>query len=425
MKICVIGLWHLGLVTSVCLAEKKHKVYATDFDKDLLLKLKQGQYKIVEDNLNTSLDKYQKNNSIKIEENLNYCINNIDYLWVTYDTPVNKKDLGDYLLIINRLKKIISLLKKKTNIIISSQLPIGSIKNLEKFSKIKHNYICIPENLKIGEGIRSFNNQERIIVGIRKNSLKKKLQSLLKDYTKEVIFMKTESAEMTKHALNTYLGLNISFANEIASLCDFYGALYPEVENALKKEKRISKYAYLSAGSSYSGGTIGRDINYLKNINKYIHNNLHLIKSIPKSNEENKFWVLKKIKENFNNFNGLKISLWGISYKENSNIIRRSLALEIAEKFIDYNVKLNAYDPLINKLPKKYTNKIKMYNDPIDTLYDSNIVIIFTNSSKIRKLTIKNFQKVNNKIFIYDQNNYLKINHYASNVNYYTLGNNK
>ena len=76
MKICVIGLWHLGLVTSVCLAEKKHKVYATDFDKDLLLKLKRGQYKIVEDNLNTSLDKYQKNNSIKIEENINYCINN-------------------------------------------------------------------------------------------------------------------------------------------------------------------------------------------------------------------------------------------------------------------------------------------------------------------------------------------------------------
>ncbi len=424
MKICVVGLWHLGLVTSVCLAQKKHKVIATDFDKKLLKNVLEGQYKLIENDLQVNLDKYRKNNFIKIVKNINSFINSADYIWVNYDTPVNNKDIGDDSFIINKIIKVISLLKKKSNIIISSQLPIGSIKKIEKISKINHNFICIPENLKIGEGIKSFNNQTRIIVGIRKNFLKKKIQILLKDFTKEIVFMKIESAEMTKHALNAYLGLNITFANEIASLCDFYGASYSEVEKALKKERRISKYAYLSAGSSYSGGTIGRDINYLKKINNNFYKNLHVIQSITKSNNENKLWPLNKIKEKFNKFEGLKISLWGLTYKENSNVLRRSLALEISEKLLKHNVKLNAYDPLIKKLPNKIATKIKLYDKPIDTLIDSNIVIIFTNSNHIRNLKNKNFKKIFKKIYIYDQNNFLNTNNFSSNISYFTLGNN-
>ena len=161
--------------------------------------------------------------------------------------------------VLANLRRALPHLPEGALVLISAQLPVGTCAKLEKEFPQFH-FACSPENLRLGKAIDAFEKAERVVVGIRNDAKKPLLEELFAPFTSQILFMRTESAEMVKHALNSFLALSITFINEVARLCEHIGADAKEVSAGLKSEPRIGPKAYLGPGGPFAGGTLARDV---------------------------------------------------------------------------------------------------------------------------------------------------------------------
>ncbi len=258
MKIVVLGLWHLGSVTAACCA-KHFSVIGLDFDAANVAKLNSGHAPLLEPGLDELISAGLVAKKLSFTTDSKIACENADILWLTYDTPVNENDESDVESVLTNLRRALPHLPNGALVLISAQLPVGTCKKLEKEFPQFH-FACSPENLRLGKAIESFEKAERVIVGIRDDAKKALLEKLFAPFTPQIIFMRTESAEMVKHALNSFLALSITFINEVARLCESTGADAKEVSLGLKSEARIGPKAYLGPGGPFAGGTLARDV---------------------------------------------------------------------------------------------------------------------------------------------------------------------
>src|SRR3990167_3470593 len=219
MKIAVLGLWHLGLITAACVAKAGFDVVAYDNNLETIANLKKSKSPIFE----PGLDDLLVRDNLKFSADLNE-ISAANIVWVTYDTPVDDNDIGDVGFVVEEIKKVLPYLAHETLILISSQLPVGTSRQLQQYAdhhypEKKISFAYSPENLRLGKAIEIFTKPDRIVVGIQNERDQQKLQLLLSKFSDNIIWMSLESSEMTKHALNAFLATSVVFINELASLC--------------------------------------------------------------------------------------------------------------------------------------------------------------------------------------------------------------
>jgi UDPglucose 6-dehydrogenase len=275
---------------------------------------------------------------------------NADVLWLTYDTPVNENDESDVDSVLKNLWRALEFLPNGALVLISAQLPVGTCAKLEKEFPQFH-FACSPENLRLGKAIDSFEKAERVIVGIRDETKKVLLEKLFAPFTPQIIFMRTESAEMAKHALNSFLALSITFINEIARLCEHTGADAKEVSLGLKSEPRIGAKAYLGPGGPFAGGTLARDVVTLTKIAAANGEKISVIPAIKQSNDLHRGWAFRRLQSRLGNLRGKKISILGLTYTTNTDTLRRSAAVELCQKLLDAGANVSAFDPAVKNLP--------------------------------------------------------------------------
>ena len=411
MKVFVQGLWHCGSVTAACLASLKHDVIAYDDNKKIISNFKRNILPIYEPNLSEMILESKKNKKISFTNNLRK-LNSSNIVWFTYDTPVNDQDQGNTNHVITNIKKTLKKLNSNKSIIISSQLPVGTINSLEKYSKkiLKKNFyfFCCPENLRLGNSISTFLKAERIIVGYRNSKSKKKIINFLRTINSNLIWMKIESAELTKHAINSFLASSISFINEISLICELTKADPKEVEQGLRSESRIGKKAFLSPGIPFAGGTLGRDLNYINEISEKEKLNTKLLASIKTSNENHKNWIFKSLKNLILNKKIKKVLIWGLAYTENTNTLRRSFAVELSKWLNNYNVKVVCWDKEIKKLPLNLKNIISLVPSSTSQIKSVDALLILGKSKDYLKIAAKTIKKKNRKLLIIDPNHFCK-----------------
>lgn len=188
-----------------------------------------------------------------------------DVLWFCYDTPIGGDDVPDSEWVLNQIRNDLSEVEGLPLVLLSSQMPVGTIAKLEKeFPRFHFGYS--PENLRVATAVSDFEKQNRVVVGVRNWSSMPILQELFEPFTELVIFTNPETAEMVKHALNTFLALQIAFINEIARVSATVGADVDKITAALRTEARISPKAPLKAGLPYGGGHLARDIHVLSEL---------------------------------------------------------------------------------------------------------------------------------------------------------------
>src|SRR5262249_25053684 len=151
-------------------------------------------------------------------------------------------------------------------------------------------FACSPENLRLGRALEAFQQAERVVVGLRDNARKPLLEALFAPFTSQVQFTRTESAEMVKHALNSFLAMSIVFINEIARICEHTGADAREVAAGLKSDTRVGRRAYLGPGGPFAGGTLARDVVTLSKLAGEFQQPLFLIPAIKQSNDAHRQW---------------------------------------------------------------------------------------------------------------------------------------
>jgi len=405
MKIIVQGLWHLGCVTAACCA-KHFEVVGLDFDAGNVAKLNSGKAPLFEPGLDELFATGLASKKLSFTTDAKAACVNAEILWLTYDTPVNDKDESDVKSVLTNLRKVLPHLPKGALVLISSQLPVGTCAKLEKEFPQFH-FACSPENLRLGKAIEAFEKAERVIVGIRNDAKKSLLEELFKPFTPQIIFMRTESAEMVKHALNSFLALSITFINEIARLCEHTGADAKEVSAGLKSEPRIGPKAYLGPGGPFAGGTLARDVVTLTKLARSEREKISVIPAIKQSNDLHRGWAFRRLQARLGKLRGKQISVLGLTYTTNTDTLRRSAAVELCKQLLKAGAKVKAFDPAVKTLPKDL-NKVSLTNDVASVLENADAAVICTEWPQFRQVDWPKIgRQMSGKIFV-DANRFLE-----------------
>jgi UDPglucose 6-dehydrogenase len=382
MKIVVQGLWHLGCVTAACCAQHQ-RVVGLDFDQGTVKGLREGRGPILEPGLNELLASGLARKSLSFSTEPQEACAGADVLWLCYDTPVNDDDESDTEFVLGNLRRTLPHLPAGSLVLVSSQLPVGTCRRLEQEFPQFH-FACSPENLRLGKAIDAFTKPERVIVGQRNATKQDLIKELFEPFTRQIIFMRTESAEMVKHALNSFLALSITFINEIARLCERTGADAKEVAAGLKSDARIGPRAYLGPGGPFAGGTLARDVVTLTHLAAEKHEALPLISAIKRSNDEHRNWNFHRLQQRFGDLRGRSIAVLGLTYKPGTDTLRRSAALELCRQLIESGARVRAVDPVVKSLPSELA-KVMLVSSVMEGIANADAVVVCTEWHEFRQ----------------------------------------
>ena len=414
MKVCIQGLWHLGSVTTACLASVGHDVIGLDADQNTIDGLKQGKAPLFEPGLDDLLKAGITNGNLHFTTEIGVAVTDVEVLWVAFDTPVDDDDVADVEFVQSQIKNVLPFLADGSVVLVSSQMPVGSIRNLEAFvrdnmANKRISFACSPENLRLGKALDVFLKPDRIVVGVRSHDTRRRLEQLLFPITDRIEWMSVESAEMTKHAINAFLATSVTFANEIAAICELVGADAKEVERGLKTETRIGPKAYLSPGGSFAGGTLARDIEFLGVASSAKQLITPLLSSVRKSNDEHKNWVRRKLLERFPALKGIKVAIWGLTYKPGTDTLRRSLAVELCDWLIEQEAIVHLHDPAVKQLPDRWLGVVTSYTQPLDAVNGTDALVVGTEWPEFRQAAEGLLAVANPNLVVIDANRHLQV----------------
>jgi UDPglucose 6-dehydrogenase len=414
MKIvAVIGIWHLGIINCVGFAEKGYEVIGIDFEKSE--SLKRGIAPIYEPDLDELIKKHISTGCLNFTNDITM-VSKADYIVIAHDSPINEKDEVDIAPIINSAILSAKYIRDYTPIIITSQVPLASCENIQhEVRKINPNWqsgvIYTPENLKLGSAIQRFLKPDMLVFGADNALIHEQALSLYESFDTEKITMDLRSAEMVKHALNTFLATEITFINEIANLSDRLGANAVLVGKALKLDSRIGKHALMTPGLGFSGGTLARDVTQLRKFSKELNYDAKLLNSIVDINEGTYSEILTKLKNKIGDLKDKSIGILGLTYKPGTSTMRRSPAIKIIEKLHIYGAKCIGYDPKANDSEmKEYENLFVRTNNIIDLFKDRDAIVLVTEWQEFNQLDFVNLCKIMKTPIFIDSKNYLSSN---------------
>jgi UDPglucose 6-dehydrogenase len=411
VNIGVLGLWHLGSVTAAALATLGHRVVGIDFDESRVVDLSKGVAPVFEPGLEELIKRGLSSGNLRFSSTVNDA-NDIDVLWVAYDTPVDDDDNADTDFVMAQIERALLGMRADVVVLISSQLPVGSVRRLERAAALNGGERQLkvaysPENLRLGNAVGDFLCPKRIVVGIRSSGDQELLYPLLSSITESIEWMSVESAEMTKHAVNAFLAMSVAFANEIASICESVGADAKEVERGLKTESRIGPRAYLSPGAAFAGGTLAREIAFL---NQTAHDRgviTPLLSSVLPSNDTHKQWVRRKLRALFVDLSRITVAVWGLTYKAGTDTMRRSLSVALCDWMIREGARIHVHDPMVKSLPKHWCDAVKQYDDPIAAVRGAQALVVATEWQMYRAISADQLILCTDRLVVLDANRFL------------------
>jgi UDPglucose 6-dehydrogenase len=416
--VLVQGLWHLGSVTAACLANAGHHVIGLDHDQATIAKLRDGVAPIAE----PGLDELLRANAARLEYTADpSAAARADLVWVTYDTPVDADDRADVELVVGHVANVLPHLRDGAVVLVSSQLPVGSCARLEQM-RPGIRVACSPENLRLGKAIAVFSDPDRVVIGVRDDAAKATITELLAPITTKLEWMSVESAEMTKHAINAFLALSVTFANELASVCERVGADAKQVERGLKTESRIGPKAYLAPGGAFAGGTLARDVAFLLALGAQHELALPLLGGVRPSNEAHKKWARRRLEERLGTLAGKTVAVWGLTYKPGTDTLRRSAAVELCRDLAAAGATVVAWDPAVRELPAELTPIIRLATTAETTVDGASALVIATEWPELAQIDLTAPLRTMKRRLVVDANRFLSKRFAHDDVEYYAVG---
>ena len=235
--------------------------------------------------------------------------------------------------------------------------------------------------------------------------------------------MSLESAEMTKHAINSFLALSVTFANELARLCESVGADASEVEQGLRSENRIGPKAYLRPGSAFAGGTLARVVVALTHVARDKGEPAELLSAILTSNERHKQWAIRRLGLIYDTLKGVNVAVLGLTYKPGTDTLRRSSAVEICAQLLAQGARVRCYDPIVRSLPPQL-GAAKLCSNLAEAVRDVDVAIVATEWPEIKQADWKSLlPTMKHPSVILDANRFLNLgSEEASGVRYFVVG---
>ena len=413
-KIAVFGLWHLGCVTAASLAQERFNVRALDSDLEVIENLRAGRPPIFEPGLTELIAEGQAAGYLTFTTDYREALAEADLVWVTFDTPVDDADRADVQFVLDQLNQAFPFIKSGATIVISSQVPVGFTDSLRESWQARDGnkqltYCYSPENLRLGKSLETFRAKDRIVVGLDGDQGRELIQDVLSRFCPRLEWMSIRSAEMTKHALNSFLAVSVSLANEIARISERTGAEAREVERGLKSESRVGPGAYLSPGGPFSGGTLARDLRFLKQLGTTFGINTPLLSGALASNELHKNWVREAATRLLEGIpKPARVTILGLTYKHGTDTLRRSEAVNLGLWLLEQDAEVVFHDAVVASLPNDLAGKFQLTSDLVKALTGSDLVVVSTNSPIYREeVGVALLKQTMRRAAVIDQNRFL------------------
>lgn len=390
-KVGTLGLWHLGSVVSACLAQLGYTVTGYDPDPERVRGLMKGDPPLYEPGLSELIAAGLASRRLVFTTDLSEALAGAAFALLTFDTPVDEEDRVDLRGILATAAEMAIPLGDGATVIVMSQVPVGTCRRIEQAiqqsrPRRRFGLVYSPENLKLGQAIDRFLCPRMVVLGAEDESALDAAEWLFGPIPAPKLRLDLATAEMVKHALNAFSASCISFANEIAVLCDETGADAAALAQAMGHDERVGRETPLQPGLGFAGGTLARDLNVLRSLGDRSGQETPLLDAVLSVNESQKRRLLEKLRHVYGSLEGLTVSVFGLTYKPGTSTLRRSPGLELIASLAAQGSTVRAYDPGadIRELPAAFP--VRIGDDPYETVRDSDALFIMTGWPDFRGL---------------------------------------
>lgn len=410
MKIAIIGAGYVGLTSAAVFAKLGHTVWAVDNNEDKIRLLQKGNVPFFEPKLPELVKKNVKTGRLIPTSDYSAAVKESDVVFICVGTPMLAGGEADLSQVFAAAKQMAKYLNNGVVVVNKSTVPVGTTEKvreiIRKNSKINFDVASCPEFLREGHAVENTLNPERIVVGVDSKRAKKILAKLHEKLPGERVITDIRTAEMVKYASNAFLATKISFINEIANLCEELGANVSDVALGMGLDSRIGK-AFLHAGIGYGGSCFPKDTRALHSI-AFSHNyDFKLLKAVIEINQLQRKKFLEKVKKSLGNLKGKKIGVLGLAFKNNTDDIRESAAIEIIELLMKEGASVTAYDPKAIANAKRAVSGLRTGAKPEDVAKDASAILILTEWTEFAKLNWKSVKTAMKRPLILDGRNLL------------------
>jgi UDPglucose 6-dehydrogenase len=409
MKITFVGHGYVGIVTACVFADLGNTVYVIGHTPEKLAKLREGDPLIYEPGLKELLEKNLKAKRLIITDSYTESIPQSDIVFIAVGTPP-KADGNSNLSTVYEVAEHIGKNLKAGYTVVSckSTVPVGTNKEIltilekHKLATAEVDVASCPEFLREGSALNDTFNPDRIVIGSSSKKACNLLLQLHEPFTCEKVQVDLASAELIKHASNSFLATKISYANLISFLCEKTGANVEEVLEGVGFDKRIGR-AFLYPGVGYGGSCFPKDVKALIHTGKTLGVDMALLLSVEKINQEARENVLKKILELKPD---KKIAIWGLAFKPETDDIREAASTFIIQKLLDHNFEITVYDPEAMKNTKTvFKETIHYAKTAYDAVKQADLLVILTEWNEFKEIDLAKVSSSMKKKSIIDGRN--------------------
>ena len=391
-NICVTGIWHQGTVVSACLADLDNNVHGV-CDAKTAAALNSSQPPVYEPELPEIIQRNLSAGRLKYSTDFAEGLEGAEFVFICTDTPVDEDDHSDLSPIYAIAENIGRNLSTDIVLCITAQVPIGASHDLARLVNElapdhRIHLAYIPEFLRLGIAVETFRQADRFVIGCDDPAVAERVAALYQPLGRPIVYTDVRSAEMAKHASNAYLSTSISFINEIANLCEFLDADATEVARILKLDKRIGKYAFLSPGLGFAGGTLGREIRALQKLGSIHQTPVPLMDAVWQINAQRAQLVSRRLTAALGDLDGQQIGILGLTYKAGTSTLRRAISLDIVRDLVQKGAKIKAFDLLANLSEVDNLPPMQMCDDPNEVAQDSGALVLVTEWKGIENLDL-------------------------------------
>ena len=399
MKIAMVGSGYVGLVSGACFADFGHDVVCIDKDQSKIDLLHDGVMPIYEPGLDALVQSNVKSGSLTFTTDLAKGISDAQAIFIAVGTPSRRGDgHADLTFVYEVAREVGEQLANDAVIVTKSTVPVGTGDEVERIladSDTAHKFSVVsnPEFLREGAAIRDFKQPDRIVIGAEdefgRNIMREVYRPLFLNES-PILFVNRRSSELIKYAANAFLATKITFINEMADLCEQVGADVQDVSRGIGMDNRIGS-KFLHAGPGYGGSCFPKDTLALLKTAEDYESPVRIVEAVVKANESRKRAMGRKVLEALGGADtsrGKKVALLGLTFKPNTDDMRDSPAIAIAQTLQDAGVEIAAYDPEGMEQAKPMMAGVTMCANPYDAIKGANAVAIVTEWDAFRALDL-------------------------------------
>lgn len=413
MNITVVGTGYVGLVTGTCLADAGHIVHCIDVDAAKIEKLREGIIPIYEPGLEQLVKHNIQAGRLFFSTALEESLPEAEAVFIAVGTPSAEDGRADLKYVYAVAEQIGKALKRYIVVVTKSTVPVGTGQEIENI--IKQHYsgefdiASCPEFLREGSAVDDFFAPDRIVMGVRTEKAEDVMQDIFKPIKGQKVITSVESAELVKYASNAFLATKISFINEIAQICERTGADIEEVAYGVGLDNRIGP-KFLKAGIGWGGSCFPKDVKALDQLAGDTGYKFQLLKGVLEVNSKQREHFIDRIKDFFGgSIEGKKIGVLGLAFKNNTDDIRDSAAIDIIQRLISGGAMVTAFDYQATENARaELPDSVVFAKDVYETAEQADAMLVVTEWKEFRDLDWTRIKSQLRNPVIFDGRNLLK-----------------